>query len=146
MSSLNSAHRKVRIGLIGLMASLALTSFIAGPAAAAGNTSLNDVRGCFTWATPGTLPVAYAGQPVFLEWWDSAHRTWKTSRSGNTASNGCIQFNDVQAGYYWTLVGYKSYFATLGYYFYGASAFVGPSNRSDTLLRTGYTQLSKYYY
>ena len=141
----SSRTRRTTARLAALLGALAIAAVApATPAHAAGDTSKPDMYGCFTWGAT----VAYAGQPVYLQYWrvDSSYPNghWVTSRSGNTNSSGCIRFNDISVGHYYHLYAQKVYGYPLCYY-YAAETGYAWTTTGDTLWRTGTTYVGGPY-
>ena len=141
--------RRTTARLAVVVAGLAVAAAVPlTPAHAAGDTTRPDIYGCFTWgdvwvdAAGTVVRGAYAGQPVWLEYWkvDTYGRgSWVSTRNANTNSSGCIRFNDISPGHYYHLYAQKVY---SGYpvcsYYAGQSGYVW-STTSDALYRMGTT-------
>lgn len=105
---------------------------------ATGSATKPQIRGCFNWEEG----AAYANQPVSLQYWTGGDN-WTTSRTANTASNGCIQFNDISVNKYYRLKAYKVFGFPNCWIYQGISAWVGPTEANDYLWRTGYTVVER---
>jgi hypothetical protein len=126
--------RRTRRGVRGALATavavlgMLLTVALPAPAAsAAGSTTRPDVSACFVWG--GTT---YANQPAHLQVWNGS--AWATMRTANTNSSGCIRFDDVAAGRYYTITGYRFFGFPNCYYYYGQAPYVLTA-ANDTLHR-----------
>ena len=132
-----------RLGALALtVGALTAGGAAAAPhASAAGDTSKPDIYGCFIWGGG----VAYAGQPVYLQWWDASTNKWVSSRSGTTNSSGCIRFNDISVGRYYHLEAYKFYGSPLWYYYIGDTGYVRTAS-GDSLYKVSTPTNPTYVY
>jgi hypothetical protein len=100
---------------------IGLTAVFGGRATsvdAAGSTAKPDIHSCFVWSTGG----AYTGQPTQLQYWTGS--VWKTNRTANTNSNGCVRFDDITPGYYYRIVAHVVFRYSSSCY----DVWSGPSN------------------
>ena len=134
--------RKLRVGAAMLVAAACLSMpLLSTPVQAAGSPAQPDIIGCFAWGN-----VAYSDRPVYLDWYSYAAHEWKTSRQANTNASGCVRFNDISVGYWYTLQGYAALKLSSTCYEvwsgFSAEEYTGPG---DTLYRTGTTVLTMQY-